>query len=266
MESRNNKLFLIVISVLLLPLLTNCAKNGYTEFYDDYGVEDGRVKINSNPEIYSTSKNNIDEDIKQVRRNNYYTVGHSFFTGASDNVHNATKAAIKKNADLVLYYEEFMNSSTTNTSMSVPDTQTSYHSGSVNSSGGYGSYSGTSTTYGTRQVPISITRHYYDFGAVFFRQFKMKPRVGFDSDHCTDQQKKQIQKNQCWYITLIFNDTPAYRQNLMEGDIFMSINGHNVYNGESFDRAINTTKNENVLNFKMMRNSKKINIPVDIRK
>ena len=178
MKSIKNKLSIIIISVVFVPLLTNCT-NGYIEFYRDYGNIDERLNKNSNPEVYGTSKNNIDEDIQKVRRNKYFSIGGSFFWGPSDSANDVTKAAKEKDADLVLYYREYLDSTTTNTSMSVPDTQTTYHSGSVSSSGSYGSYSGTSTTYGTRQIPISITHHYYAHGAVFFRKFDKQLRVGF---------------------------------------------------------------------------------------
>ena len=117
-----------------------------------------------------------------------------------------------------------------------------------------------------RTLPISVTHHYYDFGSVFFRKFEQPPRIGFGSNNCPDQLKKQIQKNQCWYIDIVFNDTPAFRQNLMEGDIFISMNGHDVYDKYTFDRAYSTTKHQNVINFKMMRNSRIIEIPIDVRK
>ena len=65
---------------------------------------------------------------------------------------------------------------------------------------------------------------------------------------------------------IVFIDTPAYRQNLMEGDIFISMNGHDVFDKDTYERAYNTTKHQNVINFKMMRNSRIINIPIDLRK
>ena len=115
-------------------------------------------------------------------------------------------------------------------------------------------------------MPITITRHNYSQGALFFRKFDGEPRVGFGSNNCPDQVKKQIQKNQCWYIEIVFNDTPAYRQNLMEGDIFISMNGHDVYDKYTFDRAYGMAKHQNIINFKMMRNSRIIDIPIDVRK
>ena len=265
MKSIKNKLSITIFSIVIVPLLTNCVKNGYIEFYDDYTAGEVRPNKNSNPEVYGTSKNNIDEDVHRLQRNLYYVIGESFFMGASDRAHNVTKAAISKDADLVLVYEEYRDSTTTNTTMSVPDTQTSYHSGSVSSSGGYGSYYGTTTTYGSRNIPISITHHYYDFGSVFFRKFEKKPRIGINGFDCGEQQKKQIQKNQCLFIGIVYNDTPAFRQNLMEGDIFISINGYDVYNIDSYYRALGTTINQNIINFKMMRNSRIINIALDLR-
>ena len=52
----------------------------------------------------------------------------------------------------------------------------------------------------------------------------------------------------------------------MEGDIFISINGNDVYNIDSFYIALDTTINQNIINFKLMRNSKIINITFDDRK
>ena len=52
----------------------------------------------------------------------------------------------------------------------------------------------------------------------------------------------------------------------MEGDIFISMNGHDVFDKYTYERAYDTTKHQNVINFKMMRNSRIINIPIDLRK
>ena len=90
---------------------------------------------NINPKVYGTSRKNFDEDIKRVRRDKYYMIGGAFFTGTSNSADDPKKAAIEKDADIVLYYKEYLNTTTSNTSMSVPDTQTSTHSGSVYSSG-----------------------------------------------------------------------------------------------------------------------------------
>ena len=52
----------------------------------------------------------------------------------------------------------------------------------------------------------------------------------------------------------------------MEGDIFISMNGHDVYDKYTFDRAYGMAKHQNIINFKMMRNSRIIEIPIDVRK
>ena len=108
MKSTKNKLSITIFSIVIVPLLTNCVKNGYIEFYDDYTAGEVRPNKNSNPEVYGTSKNNIDEDVHRLQRDLYYVIGESFFMGASDRAHNVTNAAISKDADLVLVYEEYI--------------------------------------------------------------------------------------------------------------------------------------------------------------
>ena len=106
MESRKKKLSIIVFSIFLVPLLTNCAKNGYIEFYENAGNIDERLNKNINPKVYGTSRKNFDEDIKRVRRDKYYVIGGAFFTGTSGSADDPKKAAIEKDADIVLYYKD----------------------------------------------------------------------------------------------------------------------------------------------------------------
>ena len=80
-----NILSVIITSVICLTLLTNCAKNGYIEFYEDARNIDERLNKNINPKVYGTSRKNFDEDIKRVRRDKYYMIGGAFFTGTRGN-------------------------------------------------------------------------------------------------------------------------------------------------------------------------------------
>ena len=66
---------------------------------------------------------------------------------------------------LALYGYKYTNTQTNSGALVLP--KTNYHSGTVyGSSGGYASYSGTST--GTTIVPYSNTQRRYDQQAMFF--------------------------------------------------------------------------------------------------
>ena len=222
---------------------------------------------NPNVEIYTTSKNTIKADIHEAIKRGHFIIGESSFWASSNNAHKVKDAAIKKGADLVLYFEEYRNTTTNNTSISMPDTQTTYHSGNVYTPNTYGSYSGTSTTYGTTQVPISVTHHYYDYDAVFFKKLDPKPKIGYNIDECDEKKRRIIERNECIFVSVIFYDTPAFRQNLMEGDIITKINDYKINNWDTYERFKSQGyQNVTLFKFEVIRNGENKQIIIDTTK
>ena len=72
-------------------------------------------------------------------------------------------------ADILITSRNFDRNVSGTINMELPDTQTSYHSGNYYGNSGFGSYSGTSTTYGTKShsIPYSVDR--YDQDALFLK-------------------------------------------------------------------------------------------------
>ena len=263
--SKSSILFLILVKLFL----TGCVKNGYVEFYKPTKeVKTGETfQPNPNLEIYGSSRENFDADIHETFKRNYWMIGSASFWASYDRAHDVKEAAMKKGADLVLYSETYRNTSTANTSLSVPDTQTSYHSGNVYTPNTYGSYSGTTTTYGTKEIPISITHHYYDFEAYFFKKKDRKPKIGIGYDNCNEKKRRELGKNQCVFVTIVYYDTSAFRQNLMEGDIITKLNGHEITDFNSIERIFDKIFDRtDIFEFEVVRNNKKIEVNVDTRK
>jgi len=85
----------------------------------------------------------------------------------------AISAARKVGANYVAWNADYLDTSTTSGVMPIttPTTTTTYHSGSVWGNGGSASYSGYSTTHGskTTYIPYTKTRHWYKYTAKFYR-------------------------------------------------------------------------------------------------
>jgi hypothetical protein len=144
---RKMHLCFLIISVLL----GGCASpNGFKEFY--------RGKL------YSPIKSAV---VVTTPPYEAKLIGSSSFTsGHRPGDSHAIQAANSVGADYVEWSSKYDSSSTHQGVM--PKTSTNYHSGTVSSSyGGYGNYSGTSTS--TEYVPYSYTIHRYAYQASFFR-------------------------------------------------------------------------------------------------
>jgi len=154
--------------IFIFTSLTGCATSGYQQFYNSYvdvntlpGPE--LIKEGQEPQVYGTD--DFERDIRILRAKKYVVIGSSSFNGGYEDMKNAQAQAERIGATIVLINSQYTNTQTTTSTLFLPDNKTTYHSGSANaysiynnSYGGYGSvntnatYSGTSTTYGTKAI------------------------------------------------------------------------------------------------------------------
>ena len=238
--------------VLLLPLLfvfSGCA-NPYSKFYTDLT---GGTNILENPNIIlPTDKpnliqgSNVESDGRRMLENGHLLIGQSSFNAASVNQDLAIQHAKKVHADTVIVYSQYTNTLSGSMPLTVPDTQTSYHSGSIyGSGGGFASYSGSSMTYGTRTtyMPYNIKR--YDYYASFW--VKAKPMsLGIHFDNLTDELRKKVESNKGVYVVAVVINSPAFNADLLNGDIIRKVNNIEVADSSQLANLINENKGQQI--------------------
>ena len=221
--------------LLLVLVIVACAQSGYKTFYKQV------VDVTTLPSVellqpadapQVLESDDIGRDIKILRSKHYVVIGHSSFNGGYEDVKNAVLQARRVGATVVLVGAEYTNTQTSTSTLLVPNTQTTYHSGSVYGGGSHGSYSGTSTSHGTTSVPITTSQRRYDQEAVFFAKAAQKIRYGVSLLDLTPEQRLQIERNTGAYIDFIFEETPAFDSNVLAGDILIAIDGRSVRNVE----------------------------------
>lgn len=129
--------------------------------------------------------------------------------------------------------------------MLLPDNKTTYSSGNINTnatynsnySNGYGSantnYYGSSTTYGTKAVPYTTNIRRYDQGAMYFIKNTKKLKFGVQVIDIPREKRIEIGKSGV-IINLIFENTPVYNSNILEGDIVIQMNDNKIKNSQQF--------------------------------
>lgn len=239
------KLFL----TLLALLLNGCAQSGYKQFFSPYvdprTIPDVELlKEGEEPRIFGSQ--DFEKDIKTLKAKRYIPIGHSSFNGGYEDVSNAAAQAKRIGATLVLVNSEYTNTQTTTSPLFLPDNRTTYHSGTGsanttynNSYGGYlGSsntnayYSGTSTTYGTKVVPITTHQRRFDQTAVYLVRSTQKLKYGVAFRELTPDERRSLERNTGVIIDVVLEDTPAFYANVFAGDVLIKIDSILVKNGQ----------------------------------
>ncbi len=116
-----------------------CA-NPYSKFYNDYS---GGINVAENPDVIIPvgkpkliQGSNVEADSLRMLENGYLLLGASNFNAGAINQNTAIDHARKVYADTVVVYSQYTNTASGSVPLTVPNTQTSYYSGSIYGSGG----------------------------------------------------------------------------------------------------------------------------------
>ena len=254
---RDVTIYLLVSSIFF----AGCA-NPYSKFYNDYT---GGINIaeSSNvimpigkPKLIQGS--NVEADGLRMLENGYILLGESNFNAGAINQNTAIDHAKKVYADTVIVYSQYTNTVSGSVPLTVPNTQTSYHSGSIyGSGGGYASYSGSSTTYGTSTTYMPYSFRRYDYYATFWS--KAKPMsLGIHFDNLTDELRKRVESNKGVYIVAVVKDSPAFNADLLNGDVIRKFNNIEVTNGTHFINLLIAENKGQQIELEIFRNGKTI--------
>ena len=201
---------------------------------------------------------NAETDGLRMLENGYILLGESSFNAGLRNPNAlAIDHAKKVYADTVIVYSQYTNTVSGSMPLTVPNTQTSYHSGSIyGSGGGYANYSGSSTTYGTSTtyMPYSVNRS--DYYASFW--IKAKPAsLGIHLNNLTDELRRKVESNKGVYIVVVVKDSPAFNADLLNGDIIRKFNSIEIINANHFLNLIAENKGQQI-ELEIFRNDKTI--------
>jgi hypothetical protein len=227
------------LAVVVTALLLAACANPYEKFY--HGTPDGRAlpgyQASAAPiQLYSTD--NFARDVQLLQSKGFGVIGNSSFNAGSNAVseRQVRSQAEKVGAQVVLVSSKYTNTVTGAVPLNLPQTSTSYSTGTATAYGPAGTAtaygSGTTTTYGTQTVmmPYSIDRS--DFGAVYMAKFKT--RIGVMVEALDDQTRKRLDTNFGVRVRVVIEGSPAYAAGIFPGDVLLAISGESVQSVDYF--------------------------------
>ena len=234
---------------ILLFGFSGCA-NPYAKFYNDLSgveniLENQNVIIPTNkPRLVQGS--DIEKDHLRMFEEGYALLGVSSFNAGNVNPSAAVKHAAKVHAETVIVYSSYTGTISGSLPLTMPNTQTSYHSGSIyGTGGGFANYSGTSTTYGTQTtyMPYSVNR--FDYYATFWIKLK-QVTLGVVYENLTDELRRKIESNKGVFIIAVVKSSPAFENDLLAGDIIRKINNIEVADQKHFADLLTENKGQQI--------------------
>jgi hypothetical protein len=230
---------ILFIASIAAALLSGCATNPYTTFYRDNtkawpsrAVERLSPPYTGEPRIITTSNHRSDSD--RLLADNYAPIGFASFNGRLGTIQEVREQARRVGAEVVICIADF--SHTEEGVAAVPmfqpggvattSTTGSFNANSYPGSGGlYGNYNGTTTTklpdtFSTTYVPYS--RPVYSQAAEFWRKQKQGV-LGAIFTPLPDETRKTLNRNTGAYVRIVVNESPAFRANILQGDIITHI-------------------------------------------
>lgn len=238
------------IRCLLLPIIAACAlagcQNPYQKFYQSTvpaTIVVGYLPAQT-PRL-APMGGDAKQAINQMWEQGYSLIGVSHFNGPSADQSKALAQAHDVGAEVVLINSKYQNTVSGSIPITTPTAQTSFTNGTASAygTGGYatGTYTGTTTTYGTQTSYVPYSVDHYDQAALFFAPL-VRTGFGVLVVPPSDLQKQAAGTNQIVVIEAVRRGSPAFTADILPGDEILSIGGQKVYDIPSMRAALERGK------------------------
>lgn len=220
------------------------------------------------PQIIAVPGQKHDEEVRKLEETGYVILGEATFSG--DGV--ATKQQLIEHAkqvgaDIVIHSSDLSHTeqgSIPITTYQPGQTYTTLHSGTIYGQG-YASYSGTSTTTTpgtlvTDHVPYQ--RRHYRYLATFWRRTR-PPILGATLTSLPDSTRAALQRNTGAYVALVVIDSPAFKANILKGDVIVQFASKPVDSFQEVFDLLPTLAGEKVT-AQVIRGTQTLNVDIQL--
>lgn len=245
------------IALPVVLVVQGCA-SGYSQFYQPAqnaspgAVAAMRVSQPPNtPQLERSAPEDPQRLLDAYAKRGFALIGSSTFnSGRPESEDAAIRQAQEVGADLVVILNpRYTGSVTSNLPITTPMTSTSNTSSSATAYGPAGSVSArgnsTTTTYGSTTTYIPVTTNRMDYGAMFF--VKQKFGLGIFPRDLNESERQTYQTNRGVVVRLVVDNTPAYNNDVLVGDLLTSIDGIPISNSQKLGELLAERRGKRVI-------------------
>jgi len=216
-----------LLAMAAMLLLAACADNPYATFYHPFGgggATDGMIAFTGEPQLIRSS-GDLARDSEKLFEEGYAVIGRASFNGGLGETAQVLAQAKAVHASQVVMLTAYQSTETGTQVISTPTETTTDIEGRLDNGQ---PYTGTTTAYGSQlsYIPYSVRR--YDQTATFFAPLA---RVGFGIliGDVPAKLRQEIGLNAGRMIVAVRRESPAFRANLVPGDVLLAVNDQPVF-------------------------------------
>jgi hypothetical protein len=264
--------------------LTGCATNSFTEYYQSnidqmpLATQAQLSPPSQNPRVITVPFDNYREEVGKLKEEGLICIGFSAFTGGSPTQQQLLDQANRVGADMVIFtshYSHTVRGVTPLLSYHPEQTITTTDSETVTAnaygSGGYARGSGTYSGYSTTTTPGTLETNYVpyerrinEYGASFWRH--TKPAIfGATLAPIPEEMRSVLQRNTGVIVRAVGPDGPAFRANILRGDVIIQVADKSVATVQDFNDIMLAYVGQ-TFPVKVIRGDKTLDVDVSLNK
>ena len=265
------------VGLLLLIVLVSGCTNFFNKFYRAgnpqaiVATQAQFVPPPAKPALFLHS-DDLRADQKRMAEDGYILIGYSDFYAPAKKVHEdqAVEQGKAVGASVVLYRSKYKDTNSGVIPYTVANpaqVSTVNTSGTVYGNSGSANYNSTSTVtspggYSTYAIPYSVTRNDY-FASYWAKRDPNKIHLGCNYGPLPDDLRRKLERNTGVVVSIVVRGTPAFKANILEGDVLLKLNGKDVIDVQSLSAVLNELAGQQVT-FDLLRNDQSRTITVTL--
>ena len=225
-----------------ITLLAGCA-SPFKQFYSGETATTVNqirptIAVPTSPAVVVPTSN-LTAELESRLQDGAFILGWSSWNGSDvGTAEQAREQAREVGASVVLWSYQYASTSTGVVPITTPTTSTTYDNGTVYGSYGSASWTGTTTTYGTRTNYVPYTVHRYNVSSVFLGSPLNPPRLGVMPRELTPPEQVAAGTTKGLMVLLVIRRSPAADAGLLPNDVLCRIGGDPVGSMPEFMNAL----------------------------
>lgn len=198
------------------------------------------------PQLDRADSDKIEETLSQYEKRGFSVIGYSQFnSGQEETDESALMQGKSVGADLVIVLTpKHTGTVTTSIPLTTPTTSTSYTTANATAYGRGGAINvygnAQTTTYGSQTTYFPVTVSRADYGAVYL--VKQRFSLGAYYRDLNDVERQTFETNQGVVVVSVVDDTPAFKADVLSGDMIVSIDGERVSSQTHFEKLLDSKR------------------------
>lgn len=229
------------VLLLLAASLGGCAASGYRQHYEPHQPPPADARYlgeNEAPLVVRVAPDAYADTVQRYRSRGHAVLGSATFSGRAEPRRAALAQARRVRATVVVLTSRYSGTATEIVPLHVPGTDLVPVHGVATIEGRRVPVRSYQAIYTTHVVPMATQVHLYDHVAAFLVRREAVPPAGLELTALTPPLRRLHERNSGAVVDVVHEDSPAFRADVLEGDLIVAVDGEPVASVAAAEAAL----------------------------